>query len=137
MDDKPTFRPFVFSTILLFFGGWGGLALLLNYSVPEVWPRWGFFALLILAGTGTNLPISYLINTVLPSTPPAEPYVIVRQSVFVGVYLALLAWLSIGRVLNLPMIVWLGLGLAAIEYLLRLRETSSKPENVTSRSSGS
>lgn len=133
MDDKPGFRPFLISTILLFFGGWGGLSLLLTYSVPSLWPRWSFFALLILAGTGTILPISYWINTTFPSNPPAEPRVIVRQSVSVGVYLALLAWLSIGRVLNPPITLWLGLGLAAIEYLLRLRETSSKPENVSPR----
>lgn len=137
MDDKPTFRPFLFSTILLIVGGWGGLALLLNYSVPSLWPRWGFFALLILAGTGTSLPVSYWINTSFPSKPPAEPRVIVRQSVSVGVYLAVLAWLSIGRVLNLSITVWLALGVAAIEYLVRLRETSSKSENVSSRSSGS
>jgi len=48
----------------------------------------------------------------------------------VGVYLAVLAWLEIGRVLSFSIAVWLALGLAAIEYLVRLRETSSGPKNV-------
>ena len=132
MDDKPTFRPFLFPSLLMFFGGWGGLALLLNFSIPTVWPRWGFFALTILAGTGTMLPVSYWLSANFSSSP-LEPRAILRQSVSVGVYLALLAWLAIGRVLNLSIAVWLALGLAAIEYLVRLRETSSKPENVSPR----
>jgi hypothetical protein len=137
MEDKPTFRPFLFPTLFLLLGGWGGLALLLNFSVPTLWARWGFFALLILAGTGTIIPISYWLNTHLSSNPGRQTRAIVRQSVSVGVYLALLAWLEIGRVLNLSITVWLALGLAAIEYLVRLRENSSKPENVSPRSSGS
>jgi len=129
MDDKPTFRPFLFSTIFLLLTGWGGLILLLNFSLPDIGSRWGFFALLILAGTGTAIPVSYWINTRFPSNPPAEGRVIVRQSVYVGVYLAVLAWLEIGRVFNFSIAVWLALGLAAIEYLVRLRETSTRSEN--------
>ncbi len=140
MDDKPTFQPFLFSTLLLFLGGWGGLALLLNFSVPTLWPRWGFFALLVLAGTGTTIPVSYWLNSRFSSNFSADPRVIARQSVSVGVYLALLSWLAIGRILNLSIAVWLALGLAAIEYIVRLRQASlqsdKKTENVSSQSPG-
>jgi hypothetical protein len=107
-------------------GGWGGLALLLNYSLPTVWARWSFFALLVLACAGTALPISYWLNSLF-ATPPAEPQVIVRQSIVVGFYFALIAWLQIGRFLTFTLALWIALGLAAIEYLLRLRETSTRP----------
>ena len=129
MDEKPTFRPFLFSTLVLFIGGWAGLALLLNFTLPTLWPRWGFFALLVLACTGTAVPISFWLNSVFGSNPPAEPRVVVRQSIWVGVYFAVLAWLQIGRLLSFSIALWLAIGLIAFEYVLRLRETSSKPTN--------
>lgn len=130
MDDKMTFRPFLVSTLILIFGGWGGLALLVNFSLPTLWPRWGFYALIVLAATGTTIPISYWLNKTFSTNTPTTVGVIVRESVSVGVYFALLAWLGIGRVLNFPIAVWLALGLIVIEYLLRLRETPTKSEDV-------
>jgi len=130
MDEKPNFRPFLFSTFVLFIGGWTGLALLLNYTLPTVWPRWGFFALLVLACTGTAIPVSFWLNSVFSTSPAADPGVVVRQSIWVGVYFAVLAWLQIGRLLSFSIALWLALGMIVLEYLLRLRETSSsKPAN--------
>jgi hypothetical protein len=127
MDQKPTFRPYLFPTLLLIIGGWGGLALLLNYTLPEIWCRWGFFALIVLACTGVTVPVSFWLNSVFSPKGIVESRVIVRQSLWVGGYFALLAWLQIGRVLNFTLALWLAIGLIAIEYLLRLRETSAKP----------
>jgi hypothetical protein len=42
----------------------------------------------------------------------------------VGVYATTVAWLQLGRVLNVAIAVLLALGLAIIEWLLRLRERS-------------
>jgi hypothetical protein len=134
MEDKITFRPYLVSTIILFFGGWGGLALLVNFSLPTLWPRWGLYALIVLAGTGSSIPISYWLNKIFSTNLPTKAVVVVRESVSVGVYFALLTWLSIGRALNFPIAVWLALGLIVIEYLLRLRETSLKSENVPPQS---
>jgi hypothetical protein len=125
MDDIKSFRPFLVSTILLIVLGWAGLFLLLNFTLPTLWPRWGFFALIVLALTGTTLPISFTLNRVFPSNPPVEPAVIVRQSLWVGVYFAVLAWLSVGRILNFSIGLWLALGIVAIEYLIRVREVVS------------
>ena len=115
--------------------GWGGLALLMNFSLPFLWPRWGLYALIVLAGSGTTLPLSYFFNSIFSNLTVSRAGVIVRESVSMGVYLALLTWLEVGRVLNFQIAVWLGLGLFAIEYLLRLRESSSKSDNVPPQSS--
>jgi hypothetical protein len=129
MDDKLTFRPFLFSTLIMIIGGWGGLALILNFSIPAVIPRWGFFTLLIIAITGTTIPISFLINTLISVNSPVTSRAIIRESLAVGIYFALLAWMSIWRALNFPVAVWIGLGLIVIEYLIRLWESSGKPTN--------
>jgi hypothetical protein len=133
MDDSKSFRPFLVGTIILVLGGWAGLFALLNFTLPTLWPRWSFFALIVLAFTGTALPLAFGLNRIFPSTSPVEPYVIVRQSLWVGVYFAMLAWLSIGRILNFSLALWLGLGFAAIEYFFRVRETmgsrTTQPEN--------
>jgi len=134
MDDKLTFRPFLVSTLILIICGWGGLALLTNYSFPTLLPRWGLYALIILAATGTTIPISYWFNKTFSDHASITAGVIVRESVAVGVYFALLTWLSIGRILNFQIAVWLALGLIVIEYLLRLRESSTKSENVPPQS---
>ncbi len=130
MNNKLSFRPFFVPTLLLFFCGWGGLALLINFSLPTLWPRWGFYALIVLAATGTTLPLSFWLNTIFSGNGFVKSEIIVRESVAAGVYFAVLAWLSIGRALNFPIAVWLALGLVLIEYLLRLRDTATKPENV-------
>lgn len=127
MEEKPTFRPYLVSTILLIIGGWGGLALLLNYTMPTIGPRWGFFALIVIALTGTALPIAWFLNMRFPSNPPIEPPAIVREALWVGGYGAVLAWLQLGRVLNFSLGLWLAVGIAILEYLIRLREKSALP----------
>lgn len=131
MDETPAYRPFLVPTLLLIVGGWGGLYLLLNLTEPTLWPRWAFFVLIVLACAGTALPVVYLLNRLFPSRPPVEPRVITRQAGWFGIYFATLAWLSIGRILDFSVGLWLALGLAAIEYLLRTRETLPPPHDNT------
>ncbi|MBI5295388.1 MAG: hypothetical protein HY869_07915 [Chloroflexi bacterium] len=122
MDAQPSPRAYLIPAFLMAILGWGGLYLVVNYTLPFVWLRWSFFLLWILALTGTALPFTYLINRRFPSDPPAEPNVIIRQALWVGVYGATLAWLQLGRLVSLY--VWMGLagGLIVVEYLIRLRE---------------
>ena len=139
MDLRSThsFRPFLTSTLIMFFSGWGGLALLINFTRPTVWPRWGFFVLWTIALTGTALPFSYFFNRRFPSDPPAGPNVILRQAIWVGVYGAILAWLHLGHVVTLWVVLGLGIGLIAIEYLIRMRERSRwKPRVSSDQASG-
>lgn len=122
MDEPLPFKPFGISALLLFLLGWGGLSVVLYLSVPLVWFRWGFFALLILAITGTVLPVVYFFHRRFPGDTPADSNIIVRQAVWFGVYGATLAWLQLGRLVTVYVVLGLAGGLIAFEYFIRLRE---------------
>ncbi len=122
MNEQPGFRSYLIQALILAVIGWGGLALLLNFTLPFVPARLAFFILWVMALTGTVLPFVYLLNRRFAGDPPAEPNVIVREALWVGVYGATLAWLQLGRLVSLW--VWMGLagGIIVAEYLIRLRE---------------
>ncbi len=122
MDEQLKFKSFGLSSLVLMIVGWAGLYLLVEYTLPYVWQRWGFFVLAIAAITGTLLPIVYFFHRRFPSEPPAGANVIVRQATWFGVYGATLAWLQLGRLVTVYVILGLAGGLAAIEYFTRLRE---------------
>jgi hypothetical protein len=117
-----SFRPYLTSAISLFVLGWGAAAIAIFTLTPTVWARWLLFFGGTLGLTGLALPVTWFLNLRFPSEPPAGPYVIVRQAIWVGVYGAVLVWLQQVRLVTL----WSGLGLAAgliaIEYLVRMRE---------------
>lgn len=120
--ESPNLKSILLSALLLLAIGWGGLYLLITETLPFVWSRWGFFLLALLAITGTLLPFVYFFHRRFPDEPPADTNVVVRQSMWFGVYGATLAWLQLGRLVTVYVILGLGIGLAAIEYLIRLRE---------------
>ena len=124
MSESTSFRSFIIPTLLLIFGGWGGLAALVYFTEPLVWNRWALFALLFLALTGTALPIVYFFHLRFPSAVPVGPRVIVRQAQWVGVYGLVLLWLRWGELLTLWLTLGFAGGLLAIEWLIRLRERS-------------
>jgi hypothetical protein len=124
MDEPLKFRPFGISALLLMIAGWAGLYLLLTETLPHVWSRWAFFVLVLMGLTGTALPIAYFFHRRFPDAKPAQANVIVRQALWVGVYGATLAWLQLGRLVTVYLILGLAGGLAAIEYFMRLREKS-------------
>jgi hypothetical protein len=123
-NSSPPIKDFLPATIFLMLIGWGGLFLLIFYSLPTVGPRWLFFFLSVLALTGTALPVMAFLNRRFPSLPPPSHGVIVRQALWVSVYISTLAWLQIGRVSSLTLAILLAVGLALIEFLLRLSERS-------------
>lgn len=123
-NQTPPVKSFLSTAIALSTLGYGGLIILLILTVPTVGPRWLFFFLIFLALTGTALPFAAFFNRRFPSTPPATPAVILRQSILVGIYGATLAWLQIGRVLTEALAILLLIGLGLIEFLLRLNERS-------------
>jgi len=125
MDDKPSFRPFLTPTLFLLVSGWGGLALVLNMTQPALWPRWSFYALTVMAFTGTALPFSYLLNRRLMSN---EAHVVTRQAVWVGLYAALLAWLKAGQSLSFSVALWIVLISLLVEYLFQLAERAARPK---------
>jgi hypothetical protein len=107
------------SAIILAAIGWLGLVLLLSGTRPTVGPRWLFFFLWTLAASGTSLPFVWLLNRRFSRRHPASQAAMLRESLLVGLYAGLLAWLQINRSLNLPLALLLATGLLAIEWLLR------------------
>ena len=122
--DTPNYKTYLLSSLVLMLVGWGGLYYIITQTLPYVWFRWGFFALVLLALTGTVLPIVYFFHKRFPAEKPAEPNVVVRQAMWFGVYGATLAWLQLGRLVTVYVILGLAGGLIAIEYFIRLRERS-------------
>ncbi len=120
---KPTFRPYLLPTLILAITGWVGLYLLINFTLPTLLPRWGFFFFATIALSGTALPITYFFHRRFALKLPS-PSVITRQALWVGIYGATLAWLQLGKVVNLSIIIGLALGLITIESLIRVREKS-------------
>jgi MFS family permease len=117
-------RAFLPAMLTLCLVGWGGLAIVVTQTEPTVWPRWLFFAFLFLALSGSALPVTWFLNLRFPSTPPLSPTVIVREATWVGVYGTTLAWLQLGRLVSLGVILGLAAGLIATEYFIQLRERS-------------
>jgi hypothetical protein len=126
MDEKLDFKPFGLSALALAVIGWGGLYFVLTQTLPLVWSRWGFFALLLMALTGTTLPAVYFLHQRFPTDPPADASVLIRQATWVGVFGATLAWLQLGRLVTLYVILGLAGGLVAAEYFIRIREKATR-----------
>ena len=112
----------LFATALLLIAiGWTGLYLLLATTLPTVGPRWLFFFLLSLAVTGTALPFVWLLHKRFGPAPSA---VLLRQALWVALFVSLSVWLQINRSLTLSLGLLLGIGFILVEWFLRLLERS-------------
>jgi hypothetical protein len=123
-DSSPPVKLFIPAALILSLLGWGGLFLVVVFTLPTVAPRWLFFFLTVTTCTALALPAAAFLNRRFPSTPPATPIIILRQALWVGIYVPVLLWLRIPRVLTPALALLLALGLGMIEFLLRLRERS-------------
>lgn len=124
MNRKLKFKPFGIAALILVLSGSGGLYYIVMETLPYVWPRWAFFALVLMVLTGLVLPVAYFFHKRFPEEVPADANVIVRQSIWFGVYGATLAWLQLGRLVTVYVVLGLAGGLIAMEYFTRLRERS-------------
>jgi MFS family permease len=122
--SSPSIRSTLLAALLLTLIGWIGLAYLFIFTLPTLWPRWLFFFLTIFAITGICLPVMAFLNRRFTTQPPATFNSLLREAALVGVYFATLAWLQLGRVLSMPLMLLLAIGLILIEFLIRLREKS-------------
>ena len=132
MEDETLLEahgPVLVAAALLGGIGWVGLIVLLVTTIPTLFPRWLFFTLGLTALTGTAVPFVRLLHRRFTPAgdPPAPGNVILRQSLWVGLFGATCAWLQIGRVFSVPVALLLAVGLIAIEWFLRARERSRKP----------
>ncbi len=114
------------ASIVLAVVGWTGVILLTNLTLPTVGPRWLFFAAWLTALTGTAIPFAQYLNKRFSKTMPPDS-VLLRQSLWVGIFGAACAWLLLGRALNWASGLLLAAALAAIEGFLILRDRSQRP----------
>lgn len=123
-EQTPSVSTFLPMALTLMILGWGGLGYLIYYTLPTVGPRWLFYFLIVVAVTGTALPVTAHLNQRFASLPAATAVVVMRQASWFGVYGATLAWLQMGRIFTPPLAILLGVGFGLIEFLLRLSERS-------------
>jgi hypothetical protein len=123
-EKYPKLAPILLTSLILASIGWIGLYFLILYTQPLLGPRWLFFFLLTVAVSGSVLPVAYFLNLRFPSIPPAGAVVLIRQSIWVGVFFDLIAWLQLGRVLNPVLATVLAIGVLVIENLIRMLERS-------------
>lgn len=108
----------------LFVVGWGGWLYITNFTPPTLSPRWLFYFFIVVAVTGTALPVTAYLNHRFPNSPPVNTKVVMREALWFGIYSSTLLWLSFGRVYSITLAIILLLGLSAVEWLLRMRERS-------------
>ncbi len=125
--------------------GWGGLLYLMATTYPDgqtaadlPLPRpaggWSyladldsgtmalFSACLVFALTGTSLPFVWFLNRRFSRGRLPRPWTIMRQSLWVGVFAAVTAWLRANNTFSVSlMLITMG-GLALVELLLLLRQ---------------
>ena len=112
------------ASVIMMVGGWWTLFLLVTQTIPRIGQRWLFFMILQIAITGTLLPFIRYVNVrftpIDRDLPPGG--VIVRQSMWVGLFIVICAWLQIPRVLTWSIAFFLAIVFMVIELFLRIRE---------------
>lgn len=103
--------------------GWGGLIGLVGYVDPRIGPLplWAFFVLWLMAITGTVTPFVHYLNRRF-AREAMPPNVVLRQSLWVGLFGATCAWLLRSGLLNTATVILLLITLVGVEWFLRLRE---------------
>ncbi len=123
-QQSPSVKMILPAALILALVGWAGLGGVVYFSLPTVGPRWLFFFFAVLAITGTFMPLIAYLNHRFPSKPPVGLNVILRQAIWIGIFIPTLAWLQIARVLTISLAGLLAISIVIIEILLRLRERS-------------
>ena len=127
---RPEQAALIVTALLMAVTGWVGLWMLITTTLPTAFPRWMFFVFLYLAVTGTALPFVRYLNARFTRADDGSPAmgVVLRQSIWVGLFVVACAWLQIPRVLNPVIALILALSLVVIEWFLHMRE-GGQPES--------
>ncbi len=103
-------------------GGWALLYQLVTTVNPLAFPRWLFFILLYISATGTALPFAWILNRRFTTRYLVSGGVMLRESMWVGLFIVIVTWLQMTRTLSLATGFFLALSMIVIEIFLRLRE---------------
>jgi hypothetical protein len=114
------------ASVVMAVASWAGLYHLVTTERPLVGQRFIFFLLLLMAVAATVIPfVRYLNMRFIPVTRPLPTSgVIVRQGVWIGLFVVICAWMQMLRALSAPIAVFLALALVVIEIFLRTRENA-------------
>ncbi len=119
--ESGAFRRLIFAALGMAAVGWAALIYLVWGVYPWLWARWAFFSALVLGVAGLSTPLLALIYRRLAVGPVGERTVL-REGLLVGLYVGLLAWFQLGRMVTPFLAGALGVVLALVEVGLRLWE---------------
>jgi hypothetical protein len=98
---------------------------------PTLGPRWLFFFFLTLFSTGIALPSAYIIQRRV-ATQFVPPNVLIREALLFAVFIDLVAWLQLGRIITNLIIFILAVGFILLEFFLRMAEKATfKPDEAS------
>ena len=101
--------------------GGAGLAYLFLNTQPFIGPRWLLFFFTTLIACGLSMPVFTILQNRFSKKNFTEG-ILVRESILFAIYVDLLLWLQLGRVLNDLIMILLGAGFALLEIFLRISE---------------
>ena len=123
-NTPPSFRSILPLSIILVATGLLGLFILMQVSLPTIFPRWVFYFFIVLAATGLALPVALFLNIRFPSKPAVGMVIILREGIWAGIYASLIAWLQLGRASTSFLAGVLAIVVILVEVLLRVWERS-------------
>jgi hypothetical protein len=104
--------------------GWAGVAALVLFTLPFLFPRWLAYFSSFLAFTGTALPIVWYINRRFSANRFPSEGVLMREALEAAALGVFLIWLQAGRMFT-PFLGWTFFAaFLAVEMLLRIYERS-------------
>lgn len=85
-----------------------------------------FFASIVILGTGVALPFAYFLNRRFGNgMESTQFFVVVRQGIWVGVWLAFCVWLRMNRSFGIAVATLVAVVLVMFEILLQVRTRAS------------
>lgn len=84
-----------------------------------------FLAGILVAVTGLMLPLAYYLNKRFGHDDPSHFLVILRQAMWVGVWIAFCTWLQMNRSLGWGVVLLVAAVLIIFEVMLQVRERAS------------
>lgn len=92
---------------------------LLQAANPEI--VLAFLASAGLVGAGTAMPAVYLLNRRFARGPLPHFLIMIRQSMWVGLWLGVCSWLQMNRALSVPVALLAATVFVIFEFILQLR----------------
>lgn len=117
------FSKILITALILAFTGLTGLAVIVFFTEPTLGPRWLAYFFLTLLVCGLILPFVHIFQRRIAKQPVADT-ILIREALWFGIYVDLITWLQLGRVLNGLIAIFLAGGFIVLEVLLRMSETA-------------